>query len=69
MSPAKPIGRRSVERGTPITSIYDGRSCIGFVLARGRVGFEAFNAGDRSLGVFATRDAAINKLKDNGAAR
>jgi hypothetical protein len=42
---------------------------LGFVLARGRRGYEAFDAGERSLGVFATRDAAINKLKGNGAAR
>jgi hypothetical protein len=54
---------------TPMLSIYDGQICIGWVLARERRGYEAFTAGDRSLGVFATRDAAINKLKDNGAAR
>lgn len=49
-SPAKPIGRRSVERRTPITSIYDGRHLVGFVLARGRRGFEAFTAAETSLG-------------------
>jgi hypothetical protein len=62
MSPAKPIGRRSVERGTPITSIYDVRQCVGFVLARGHRGYEAFTAGERSLGMFETKDAAINRL-------
>jgi hypothetical protein len=53
---------------TPLLSISDGQVCVGFVLARGRRGYEAFDAGERSLGVFETRDAAINKLKDNGAA-
>ena len=62
MSPAKPIDRPSVERGTQITSIYDGRQCVGFVLARGRVGFEAFDASEHSLGVFKTQAAAINEL-------
>jgi len=41
------------------------------VLARGcgRSGYESFGTGGHSLGVFETKDAAINKLKDNGAAR
>jgi hypothetical protein len=60
---------RSAERGTLMLSIYDGRQCVGFVLTHGRRGYEAFPVGEHSLGVFATRDAAINKLKDNGAAR
>jgi len=59
----------SAERSTPMISIYDGRQCVGFVLAHGRRGYEALDAGERSLGVFTTKDAAINKLKGNGAAR
>jgi len=42
------------------TSVYDGRQCIGFVLAR-RSRYEAFTAGERSLGVFETKDAAIRE--------
>jgi hypothetical protein len=52
---------------TPLLSVYDGRSCIGFVLARGRRGFEAFTAGEQSLGMFDTRDAAIDEcVKQTG---
>ena len=47
----------------PMLSIYDGRQCVGFVLARGRRGYEAFTAGERSLGMFETQDGAINKIQ------
>jgi hypothetical protein len=47
----------------PMLSIYDGRQCVGFVLARGRRGYEAFTAGERSLGVFETQDEAVNKIQ------
>jgi hypothetical protein len=40
---------------TPMVSVYDdGRDCLGFILARGRVGFEAFDRDERSLGLFET---------------
>jgi hypothetical protein len=45
----------------PMLSVYDGRQCVGFVLERGRRGYEAFDAGERSLGMFETRDAAIGE--------
>jgi len=35
---------------TPMLSVYDGRQCGGFVLARGRASFEAFDATEHSLG-------------------
>ena len=43
-------------------SIYAGRQCVGFVLARCRAGYEAFNTNERSLGMFKTKDAAIHEL-------
>jgi hypothetical protein len=46
---------------TPLLSVYDGQVCIGWVLARGVRGFEAFSAGERSLGVFESRDAAVGE--------
>ena len=61
--------RSRTEQSKPMISIYDGRQCVGFVLARGRSGYEAFDGGERSVGMFKTKDAAINKLKDNGGAR
>jgi hypothetical protein len=51
--------RSRTEQSAPMISIYDGRQCVGFVVERGRSGFEAFTAGERSLGMFKTRDAAI----------
>jgi hypothetical protein len=43
----------------PNTSVYSGQCCIGFILARGAAGFEAFSADEKSLGLFPTqREAA-----------
>jgi hypothetical protein len=42
-----------------IASVYAGQVCLGFILARGPAGFEAFRADEKSLGLFPTqRDAA-----------
>jgi hypothetical protein len=55
---------------TPMLSVYDGRQCIGFVLARGHRGYEAFTAGERSLGVFSTQAAAVDEcIKQTGGER
>jgi hypothetical protein len=43
-------------------SAYDGSHCLGFVLARGKVGFEAFDRDERSLGVVPTQEKAIGAL-------
>jgi hypothetical protein len=40
--------------------VYDGRECVGFVLARGRKGHEALDREQRSLGLFKTAAAAAN---------
>jgi hypothetical protein len=48
----------------PLSYIYDGRECRGFVLARGRLGFEAFDRQERSLGLFKTVAAAANAVAD-----
>ena len=54
---------------TPLVSIYDGQVCIGFVIERGLRGYESFDAAEKSLGTFASKDAAINKLISNGGER
>jgi hypothetical protein len=46
---------------TPI-SVYDGRACLGFILARGRAGFEAFDREERSLGLYPAAPAAANAV-------
>jgi hypothetical protein len=68
MSGARPRRKDDrAERNTALlVTIYDGHVCIGFVLARGRSGYEAFRADQRSLGLFSTQAAAINTI--SGAA-
>ena len=54
---------------TPMQYIYDGRQCLGFILARGPAGFEAFTADDRvSLGLFKTQRAAADAISAKVAA-
>jgi hypothetical protein len=36
----------------PMVSVITGQSCIGFILKRGLQGVEAFDANERSLGLF-----------------
>jgi hypothetical protein len=52
---------------TGMLSVYDGRECLGHILARGRLGFEGFDVDDKSLGMFRTRADAIDAV--TGAAR
>jgi hypothetical protein len=47
---------------SPLCSVYDGRTCIGFVLSRGKQGFEAVRADDVSLGIFPSQREAIAVL-------
>jgi hypothetical protein len=46
----------------PMISVYDGRQCLGHVLARGKAGYEAFDPSDKSLGIFETQRQAANAL-------
>jgi hypothetical protein len=55
----------------PMSYVYDGRECLGFVLSRGRAGFEAFDREERSLGLYPTAPAAANAVfatTENGRA-
>ena len=50
---------KNILAATGLLSVYDGRHCVGFVLPRGKVGFEAFDADQRPLGIFPSqREAA-----------
>ena len=52
-------GTAAKTRSSPLLSVYEGQRCIGFVSSRGKVGFEALDTEERSLGVYATpREAA-----------
>ena len=43
---------------SPMLSVYDGRTCAGFILNRGHSGFEAFDPDENSLGIFENQDKA-----------
>ena len=48
--------------GNSLAYVYDGRQCLGHILARGKTGFEAFDPNDKSLGIFETQRRAANAL-------
>jgi hypothetical protein len=52
------------DQPTPLVSVYSGRQCIGFVIARSKAGFEAFDPNDKSLGVFASMKLAADVLSN-----
>jgi hypothetical protein len=45
-----------------LLSLYDGTRCLGHLLSRGRLGWEAFNADDQSVGIFTTQTEAASAL-------
>jgi hypothetical protein len=50
-----------------LLAVYDGQRCLGFILPRNKLGWEAFSANDRSLGLFKDRAAAAAAIdKDWG---
>ena len=50
--------RATAARSSPMVSVYDGQTCIGFVFSRGKLGFEAFDSDEKSIGLFPTQRAA-----------
>jgi hypothetical protein len=54
---------------SPLAYVYDGQRCLGHVLGRGKLGFEAFTANEQSIALFATaRQAADGLLIKGGVA-
>ena len=47
--------------------VYDGRQCLGHVLGRGKLGFEATDRNDKSVGIFKTQSAAANALVERSS--
>jgi hypothetical protein len=54
--------KRSEAYSIRLHAVYSGRVCIGFLLPRGRLGVEAFDADDHSLGIFPTVKAAADAI-------
>jgi hypothetical protein len=48
----------------PMVSVYDGRELAGFLLARGKLGFETFDRDERSLGIYPTQREAARALDE-----
>ena len=47
-----------------MVSVYDGRQYLGFILARGRSGYEVFDRDERSLGIYPTQREAAAALDE-----
>ena len=53
---------------TPLAYVYDGRECLGHIVARGKTGFfEAFDRDDKSIGIFESQRQAANALVERAA--
>jgi hypothetical protein len=48
----------------PMAYVYDGRDCLGFILTRGKLGFEAFTRDEHSLGMFKTQREAADAITE-----
>jgi hypothetical protein len=43
-------------------AVYDGQTCLGFLLPRGKSGVEAFDAADKSIGIFPNMKMAADAI-------
>jgi hypothetical protein len=51
----------------PLLAVYDGQHCRGFILGRGRSGWEAFDSSERTLGLYESQAAAANAIESEVA--
>ena len=51
----------------PMLSVYYGKTCIGFIIARGKLGFESFSADLVSLGTFPTQREAADAISEKNS--
>ncbi len=56
------IRTRLPEIKTSMLSVTDGTSCVGFVINRGRDGFEAFNRDGKPIGKFKDQQEAVRAI-------
>jgi hypothetical protein len=47
-----------------LVSVFDGRELVGFILSRGKLGYEALDHNERSLGLFPTQKAAATAVME-----
>jgi hypothetical protein len=48
---------------TSLSYVLTNDRCVGYLIKRGKTGFEAFDADDRSLGTFAAEDDAVAAVR------
>jgi hypothetical protein len=61
------IRTRLPEIKPTMLSVTDGATCVGFVLSRGRDGFESFNRDGKSVGKFRTQQEAMRAIPRTSA--
>jgi hypothetical protein len=49
-----------------MVAVYSGREILGWIIARGKTGFEAFDFDNTSLGLFPTQKAAADAIMEAG---
>jgi hypothetical protein len=54
--------KSNAAEAAPCLAVYDGQTCVGHILARGKAGHEATDPDDQSLGTFATVKAAADAI-------
>jgi hypothetical protein len=47
-------------------AVYSGRECVGHLMLRGKLGVEAYDSNDRSLGLFPNQKAAADAISALG---
>ncbi len=52
---------------SPMAYVYDGQDCVGFILGRGKLGFEALGRDEHSIGLFATQREAAAAIMQSPA--
>jgi len=53
-----------VTSSTPMLSVYDNKRCIGFLINRGKLGVEAFDSEQRSIGIFTSQKEAADAISE-----
>jgi len=56
------IGAEAISLKPTLQSAYSGRTCVGFLLPRGRQGVEAFDAHNVSLGLYSDLRSAADAI-------
>jgi hypothetical protein len=59
---SKSVRQDDLSDALGLLAVYAGTECAGFLLPRGKSGVEAFDADNRSLGIFADQKSAADAI-------